>query len=346
MSARRRLVAGLIVAIAVAFAPPLAAHPGAATDVVVTLRRNGRAEVLLTTMPESLRLKLQALGVPVDGLVAQMNLRFDGQSAPLRFTGTSTPEAAADRDAGKIVVRFSTSVPAGAAQVSWQTSLILGSYPLVVRGPDGSETLEWLQGPAPSQTRAIAAAAPASTWSTLATGIGLGFTHIVPHGIDHVLFVLGVFLLAARLRPVLIQVSLFTLAHSITLALAMFGLVALPARVVEPLIALSIVYVAIENLRTTELTRGRLALVFAFGLLHGLGFAGALAALGLPTSSLLTTLVAFNIGVEAGQLAVIAVAATVVATIELPPPAYRRLVVRPASLAIAILGATFLIQRV
>jgi hypothetical protein len=229
--------------------------------------------------------------------------------------------------------------------VSWQTTLILGSYPLVVRGPDGSETLEWLQGPEASQPRAIAHAAPASTWSTLVTGIGLGFTHIVPHGLDHMLFVLGLFLLAARLRPVLIQISLFTLAHSITLGLAMYGLVSLPARVVEPLIALSIVYVALENLRTTALTRGRLALVFAFGLLHGMGFAGALASLGLQTSSFLTTLVAFNVGVEAGQLAVIAVAAAVVAALRLQGPAYRRLVVVPVSVAIGVAGALWIVER-
>jgi hydrogenase/urease accessory protein HupE len=100
-----------------------------------------------------------------------------------------------------------------------------------------------------------------------------------PHpaeGLDHILFVVGLFLLAARLRPVLVQVTTFTVAHSITLGLALYGVVALPAAVVEPLIALSIVYVAVENLRTRQLTPARVALVFVFGLLHGLGFAGEL----------------------------------------------------------------------
>jgi hypothetical protein len=114
---------------------------------------------------------------------------------------------------------------------------------------------------------------------------------------------------------------------------------------VEPLIALSIVYVAVENLRATELTRGRLALIFAFGLLHGLGFAGALASLDLQTSSFLATLIAFNLGVEVAQLSVVAAAAGAVAIVALPGPAYRRFVVRPASLAIATIGTVSVIQR-
>ena len=93
---------------------------------------------------------------------------------------------------------------------------------------------------------------------------------------------LGLFLLSMRLRPILVQVTTFTIAHSITLALTMYGIVSLPSRIVEPLIALSIAYVAIENLVTNQLKPWRLALVFAFGLLHGMGFAGVLSDLGLP----------------------------------------------------------------
>ena len=138
--------------------------------------------------------------------------------------------------------------------------------------------------------------------------LALGFTHIVPHGLDHILFVLGIFLLTSRWRSVVAQVSTFTLAHSITLALTMYGIVSLPAKVIEPMIALSIVYVAIENLIVGELKPWRLALVFSFGLLHGMGFAGVLRDLGLPRPQFLTALVSFNVGVEAGQLTVIAVA--------------------------------------
>ena len=119
------------------------------------------------------------------------------------------------------------------------------------------------------------------------------------------LFVLGIYLLSGRARSVLWQVSAFTVAHSITLGLSMYGVVAVSPRIVEPMIALSIAYVAIENIFLSELKSWRVALVFAFGLLHGMGFAGALKELGLPRSEFVTALLTFNVGVEAGQLAVI-----------------------------------------
>jgi hypothetical protein len=105
---------------------------------------------------------------------------------------------------------------------------------------------------------------------------------------------------------VLYQVSAFTVAHSITLGLSMYGLVTASPRIVDPMIAISIAYVAIENIFLSELKSWRVALVFAFGLLHGLGFAGALKDLALTRSEVVTALVTFNLGVEMGQLAVIA----------------------------------------
>jgi HupE / UreJ protein len=175
--------------------------------------------------------------------------------------------------------------------------------------------------------------------------IRIGFTHIVPKGLDHILFVLGLFLLATRTRTVLAQVTAFTVAHSITLGLSLYGIVRLPSTIVEPLIALSIVYVAFENIFTSTLTPWRLALVFAFGLLHGLGFAEALMALDLPRAEFLSTLVAFNLGVEAGQLSVILVAALALVAMRVPSADYRRLVVRPASIAIAMVGAFWMVER-
>ena len=143
----------------------------------------------------------------------------------------------------------------------------------------------------------------------------------------------------------LLQVSTFTLAHSITLGLTIDGIVSLPARVVEPMIALSIAYVAIENLVTTELKTWRLALVFSFGLLHGMGFASVLRDLGLPRSNFLAALVTFNLGVEAGQLAVVAMAFSLVAYWRRNALWYRRMIAQPASMAIALMGLYWTIQR-
>ena len=213
---------------------------------------------------------------------------------------------------------------------------------------DQSDTpvTEWLDGGQPSSPFAVTTPAPPpnraeTAWRYLA----LGFTHILPYGLDHVLFVLGIFLLSGRARSVLWQVSAFTVAHTITLGLSMFGVIAASPAFVEPLIALSIAYVAIENLFLTELRSWRIALVFGFGLLHGLGFAGALQELGLPRTEFLTALLTFNIGVEAGQLAVIGGAFLLVGWRRGNRAWYRRRVVVPASLLIACTAIYWTVER-
>ena len=132
-----------------------------------------------------------------------------------------------------------------------------------------------------------------------------GFEHIIPMGLDHIFFILGIFLLSTRLKPLAGQATMFTLAHSITLSLSMFNIISLPASIVEPLIALSIAYIGIENIFAHKLKNSRLALVFAFGLLHGLGFASVLADFGMPQHAYASALIGFNLGVEVGQLAIL-----------------------------------------
>ena len=158
----------------------------------------------------------------------------------------------------------------------------------------------------------IAGGSAQSGWQVFASYIPIGFDHIVPKGLDHILFVLGLFFLSAQMKPLLTQVSLFTLAHTLTLALAALGYVTLPGSIVEPLIAASIVFVAVENIYAKGLSRWRPFVVFGFGLLHGLGFASVLAEFGLPENAFIPALIGFNIGVEVGQLAVIAVMFTCV----------------------------------
>jgi hypothetical protein len=174
----------------------------------------------------------------------------------------------------------------------------------------------------------------------------LGFTHILPRGLDHVLFVLGIFLLAVDLKPVLWQVSAFTLAHTITLALTVYGVVSLSPRIVEPLIALSIVYVAVENIFTSKLHAWRPVVVFCFGLLHGMGFAGVLTEIGLPRSEFIPALLSFNAGVECGQLTVILAAFLLFGLPFREKPWYRQRIVIPGSLIIAAVGLYWSIQRV
>jgi hydrogenase/urease accessory protein HupE len=165
-------------------------------------------------------------------------------------------------------------------------------------------------------------------------------------GLDHILFVLGIFLLTTRLKPILVQVTAFTVAHSITLGLTMYGVISLSPRIVEPLIALSIAWVAIENLLTPKLSPWRPLVVFGFGLVHGMGFAGALKELQLPRQEVVPALVSFNVGIELAQLAIIAVAYFAVATWAGDKRWYRPAVVVPASAAIAAIGLFWTVQRV
>jgi len=216
------------------------------------------------------------------------------------------------------------------------------TYALTMENEGLPPVHQWVEGDAVSQPFAITDNRQPTTSNYLL----LGFTHIIPHGFDHILFVLGLFLLSTRLKPVLAQVTAFTIAHSITLGLTIYGVVSISPRIVEPMIALSIAYVAIENLMTTQLKPWRVAIVFGFGLLHGMGFAGVLKELGLPRSQFLTALITFNVGVEAGQLAVIGTAFLLVACWARMRPWYRSRIVVPASLLIAATGLFWTMQRV
>jgi hydrogenase/urease accessory protein HupE len=244
-------------------------------------------------------------------------------------------------------IRLTGAVPAGARRFTWSYAWTFATYALIVRtGPSANPATEWLEGGTSSAPIVLMAPEPAA--DRLATArryAALGFTHIVPNGLDHVLFVLGIYLLSGRARSVLAQVSAFTIAHSITLGLSLYGVLAAPARIVEPMIAVSIVYVAVENIFRSELKSWRVALVFAFGLLHGLGFAGALRDLGLPRSEFATALLTFNVGVEAGQLAVIAAAFLLVGWHFAHRTWYRARIVVPASTLIACVAVYWTIER-
>ncbi|MFK7888954.1 MAG: HupE/UreJ family protein [Gammaproteobacteria bacterium] len=189
---------------------------------------------------------------------------------------------------------------------------------------------------------------------TFATYLNIGVGHILPGGLDHILFVVAFFLSSTRLRTLMWQIGAFTVAHTITLGLAASGTVSPPAAIVEPFIALTIVWVAVENLWRRDVGRARTVLVFLFGLVHGLGFAGFFGELGLPSGQFLSALIGFNVGVELGQIAIVLL--MVVLTYYWRPlkaqsadtarVGYRRWVVTPLSAMIAALAAYWFIQRI
>jgi len=191
-----------------------------------------------------------------------------------------------------------------------------------------------------------------SRTEVLGTYLRLGYEHILklgpdylPLGLDHILFIVSLYILEPRLKPVLWQATAFTVAHSLTLGLAMYGLIQPPSSVVEPIIALSIVFVALENIITKRLSPWRLAIVFGFGLIHGMGFASVLTGLGLPRRHYIGSLISFNVGVELGQVTVILLCWLLVGRWAAGRPWYRARVVVPVSAAIGLLAAYWTVER-
>ncbi len=289
----------------------------------------------------------EALARRVPELVAAWNaapLMAAGAPLALAQSGLEIPS-----DLGPELPRISTlsltaPLPAGVStlSVNWP----LGGGALVVRqqGVEAPYT-GLLSGGESSPAIAIAGGGAASGWQTFAAYIAVGFDHILPKGLDHILFVLGLFFLSTRLGPLIWQVSAFTLAHTVTLALGAVGWVTIPGSIVEPLIAASIVYVAIENIFRSGLSPWRPVVIFGFGLLHGLGFASVLGEFGLPEGQFLPALIGFNIGVEIGQLTVIAIAFLLVGWF-IRRGWYRARIAVPASCVIAAVGAFWFVERV
>ena len=360
MASARLLLAALLL---LAGLPRAWAHDPVIVDAEVVVDDAGRVAVTTRIRQNAL---LAALGSPrarfrdrgeleralpqVDALfAATLHLAADGAPLPLHDVaaagaGLGDPLALTLRGQAPAGLRHLTLEFALGARLPGATTVIVGAtltwhgqpQPAKAAGSDG--TVAW-------ELAGDAAPAPARTgWAELPSFVRMGFLHIVPEGIDHILFVLGLFLLSPGLRPLLVQITAFTIAHSLTLGLTMAGVVELPARIVEPLIALSIVAVAVENLFTRGLHPWRWAVVFAFGLVHGLGFAGALRELHLPPGGILVPLLGFNLGVEAGQLTVVALAA--LATVAWWRRAwYPRYVIIPASGLIAAIGLFWAVQR-
>lgn len=370
-----RVVCRLVAAVGgLLCAAEAAAHDFTITDTLVLLKTNQTIQVDLTIDLDAL-----VMGVPprmhspemtaelerlsdaerakrLDALRRTLRERFqiefDGRpvAAELTFpdSGATTRRASDPPSVFGVTARFTGPIPENAAEFALVTSPEAGVvYLTILHQPSATGAKHVLAAAArspPFRLDRDANTRDDARSATVARYLALGFEHILPLGLDHILFVLGLFLLSTRLRPLLWQVSAFTVAHTLTLALSMYGVVQLPPRLVEPLIALSIAYVAVENLCTSELKPWRPALVFGFGLLHGMGFAGVLRELGLPRGEFVPALISFNVGVEAGQLAVIGAAFLLLGWFR-KRSWYRRAVVVPASLTIAAVGGYWAVTR-
>ena len=338
------------------------AHEAERTRVTLALAADGQFTLDVANDPNWLLLRLETFAggsVPPHLTPAQRDARLAQladvfadrivlfvDAAEVRASAVEYIPPPREPDNALAIFRVRGSMPRDATRLRWLYGLVADPYPLDIRQPDGSSTVEWIEGANWSDVIDLSKSFRRPTRLEIARQyLWLGYTHILPKGLDHILFVLGIFLLSPRWKTMLLQVTAFTVAHSITLGLSIYGIVSLPSRIVEPLIALSIAYVAVENLFTRNLKPWRVALVFMFGLLHGLGFAGVLRELGLPREEFLTALLTFNLGVEGGQLTVIAAALVAVAPF-IKKGWYRQRVVIPASIAIAATGLYWTLVRV
>ena len=350
----------MVLAVLTATQAPLA-HEAERTRVVLALQADGHFTLEVANDPLWMLMRLETFAggtVPPnptathrDSRLAQLGDVFadrmvmfvDGHEVRAESVAYVPPPASPPEALASFTL--TGHLPRGATTLRWLYGIVADPYPLEIRQADGSSTIEWITGTNWSGIIDLTRSFPPPTRGEIVQQyLLLGYAHILPKGLDHILFVLGIFLLSPQLKTMLLQVTAFTVAHSITLGLSIYGLVSLPARVVEPLIALSIAYVAIENLVTRDLKPWRLALVFTFGLLHGLGFAGVLRELGLPREEFLTGLLTFNLGVEGGHLTVIAIAMLLVRPF-VQRGWYRHRVVIPAALVIAAIGIYWTITR-
>ncbi len=278
-----------------------------------------------------------------------MHLEFNGEKVPLQILDVVIPEVGDIELARDSDINITGLLPENIDNMSWRWDAKYGNAVLRVSSETNPDIFNaYLTNGDKSEQVPIASIVEQSKWSIFKNYIVSGFEHIIPLGLDHILFVIGLFLLSAHLRPLLIQVTIFTLAHSITLALGIYDFIPLTDENlpwIEALIAASIVYVCIENIFFNQLTRWRPLVIFAFGLLHGLGFASVLRDFGLSEGSFAIGLVAFNIGVEIGQITVIAICFLLVGLWFRNKPWYRKVITIPASIIIALIAIYWVLER-
>lgn len=300
---------------------------------------------------------IRALGA--DELAAQMRQAFpalaedftlflDGQKAPLALIAVSVADEPDMRLARDTILEISTRMPTGGDRISVEWPAARGA--LLIRqmgaGSDPSYA-DYLAAGGTSNAFSLAIKAPPAVTDVITTYVHSGIIHIIPAGLDHILFVIGLLAYSLSGRALIWQVSLFTVAHTLTLGLASLGWVTISGDVVEPLIALSIAWIGIENMRQKKpgLRPSRAVVVFGFGLLHGLGFASVLSDFGLPSTAFIVGLVSFNVGVEIGQLLIVLPIFFAIKALKLSPGTFRRGFQLPVSVAISAIGLFWVAER-
>lgn len=354
----RRVGSAVLFAVAACGAgTPVFAHPapfsfvdvrlqGASVDVEVVVHAFDVAYEL-GIQPPARVLDAATLGSVTRRLAALLGerLRMTVDGRPLTFGTWSTAEPLPDRQAVRLRARATLGRPPGAVAVSARLFPYDDAHQTFLNVYDEAGlTAQAILGA--DQTRyEYFAGSRQGVLAVARKFVPAGVRHILI-GPDHLLFLVGLLLLGGPLRRLLLVITGFTVAHSVTLALAVLGVVTPPGRLVEPIIALSIVYVGADNLLARGGRDMRVWIALVFGLVHGFGFASVLRDMGLPSGALGWSLFSFNLGVEIGQVMVAAVVAAAVMTLRARSDlAGRRLAVAGSALVIAA-GTVWFVQRV
>lgn len=292
--------------------------------------------------------QLEAAFAPFrDEFLSGIDFTVDGQRVDAELVSITFREVGDLGKARNTTFEFKGAIPEGGQDFTFAWNPAFGKVMFRTMAPRARTMhIEMIEPGQSSQVLHIDDIKGRTTLDMVLDFIKVGYAHILPYGLDHILFVVGIFLLSTKLRPILTQVTAFTVAHTLTLGLGTAGYINIPPSIVEPLIAASIVYVAVENIISPNLSPWRPVVVFCFGLLHGMGFAGILREFNLPPGDFLVGLLSFNVGVELGQLSVIALCYLTVGIWFGNKPWYRRVIVIPGSLFIGVVGAVWFVQRV
>ena len=318
-------------------------------DGALTVHPDDASFVLMVPVPEWFRqpkFVARAGRVLADSLRRRFALRADGRELTWTFTG-----ARVDPDGRGVQIQFTAPLahPPASIEIAGPVFPMVANHETFVTVYRDTVLMRQDVLTLEHRVTRVYGAGPAGVAAVLRTFVPAGVHHIAI-GPDHILFVLGLLLLGGGLARLLKIVTSFTIAHSITLAVASLGLVRVPNRIVEPLIALSIVFVAFETIRAhggERPTHDRRALLaFGFGLIHGFGFASVLAEFGLPREALGWSLAGFNFGVEIGQAVIVLLVAPPLAWLARRSPLVHARLVRVLAFGIAAAGGFWFVQRV
>jgi hypothetical protein len=345
-----------------------AAHEAGTTRVAVAFDEDRSYRIEIVTDASALAEKLEAAAgrqLPADATAAlferimqssdevfrrRLRVQFDGSEARPDATYRIEPPADATSVAAATIT-LRGQIPKQAQRFTWSYGWTFTSYALTLRDR-GSESPvdQMLEGdqasvaftlkPPPTRMEHLRTTARAAARFAAA-----GWTAIVPNGIDHILFLLGLYFLSRNTKRAIRHFGVFAISSSIAIVASAFGLVILPPKILDPMIGLSLAYIAMENLVRADGDRRRIPLVFGCGLLHGAGCAAALEGASLPRVGMTVAVASFNLGIEAGQLATVAAAFLIVGWHCSGQQWYRNRVVLPGATLLACTAVYWTIAR-